>query len=248
MQTVNTVKTAKDRDIESITREGKTYYVCCICGRLSTRKVKSHGHVYCNKHYKQVRKYGRTLDCNPRTTYDRNECHINGDITYIDIYDKRQNVIAQAIIDTEDLPRVRYVKWKLSAGGYAINTPKHKGGNIHMSRLVLDTDQMVDHINHDTLDNRKANLRVVTKSQNQMNSDYRGVTTRQDGRFYAHIKLRGKMLNLGVYVFQEEALYARWYAETQLFGEYRYPKPEPILPNDRKASIRSYVNRKVQRL
>lgn len=247
MRTINTVKTWPDHDAVSVKIDTKTYYVCSVCGRLSHYKIKAYGKVYCSKHYRQIKK-GKITDNNPRTAHDRNECHIEGKITYIDLYNKDMDIVGQAKIDTEDLNRVSYIKWKKSANGYAMNTPKYKDSDIHMSRVILDTDQMVDHINHDTLDNRKCNLRIVNKSQNQMNSPRTGVTSLDNGKFYAHIKLNGRMTNLGVYVFQDEAFYARWYAETILFGEYRYPKEEPTIPEDRKVSIRDYVGRKVQRL
>lgn len=226
--------------------EGK--YKCDFCGREMTRKIKAHGHIYCHKHYGQFKKYGRVLDSNPRTLFDKNEYHIDGDITYIDLYDKNCNVIAQTIIDTEDLELVKYTKWKLSGSGYAMNTPKFNGGNKHMSRVVLHTNEMVDHINHNTLDNRKCNLRVVTKSQNQMNSNHKGVHEMKNGKYYAYIKINQKHINLGTYVHEQEAYYARWYAETILFGEYRYEKEEPDIPDDRKIAIQEYVNKKVQRL
>ena len=47
MQILNRVKT-QTHDVEY--RDGKTYYRCCVCGRSLFRKIKSHGHVYCNKH------------------------------------------------------------------------------------------------------------------------------------------------------------------------------------------------------
>lgn len=223
-------------------------HVCEVCGKLSFKKLTADGMTVCNKHYRQFRKYGKFLDNNPRTIYDRNEYHIEGDITYIDLYDKRCYVIGQAIIDTEDLDKVKYTKWKLSDFGYVMNAPKFSGSNKYMSREILGVNEFVDHINHNTLDNRKCNLRPVTKSQNQMNVNYKGVTTTSNNTFYAHIKINQKMINLGVYVCEEEALYARWYAETILFGDYRYQNPEPNLPEDRKVSIRQYVDRKVQRL
>lgn len=212
------------------------------------RKIKSNGYIFCLKHYKQYKKYGKVLDDNPRTIFDKNELHICGNITYIDLYDKNCEVIAQAIIDTEDIDKVKYTKWKLSASGYAMNTPKFKGSDKHMSRAILGVDEFVDHINHNTLDNRKENLRVVTKSQNQMNSNYKGVSKREDGRFYAYIKLNQKMINLGVYIYEEEALFARWYAETLIFKEYRYPKEKPQILHSRETQIIEYVEEKVQRL
>lgn len=221
---------------------------CDFCGRKTFHKIKSHGHIFCTKHYNQFKKYGKVLDNNPRTLMDKNEYHIVGKITYIDLYDKSCNVIAQAIIDTEDLDKVKYTKWKLSGSGYAMNTPKYSGGSKHMSREILQTDQFVDHINHNTLDNRKENLRIVTKSQNQMNNDYKGVSIMKSGKYYAYIKINQKMINLGHYVFKEEALFARWYAETILFKEYRYPKEKPFILKDREKEIKDYVNKKVQRL
>lgn len=221
---------------------------CDICGRELTKKIKSHGYVLCNKHYKQYKKYGRFLDNNPRTICDRNELHIFNDITYIDLYDQQYNIVAQAIIDTDDIDKIKYTKWRLSASGYVMNTPKFKGGNKHLSRVILGTAEFVDHINHNTLDNRKENLRIVTKSQNQMNVDYKGVSKTKSDKYYAYIKINQKMINLGVYVFEQEAYFARWYAETLLFKEYQYPKEKPQILQDREKTIIEYVDRKVQRL
>lgn len=247
MKTINTVRTSNSKE-ESVVIDGKTYYICSVCGRMSFRKIKAYGKVYCPKHYRQNKKHGHPLDCNPRTPLDRNEIRIHGNIAEMDIYDVHSNIIATTIFDAEDVPRIRYIKWKLSNSGYIMNTPKFKGANQHLSRLIMQTDQFVDHRNHNPLDNRKENLRIVTKSQNQMNSNNKGVNTRQDGRFYAYIKKNQRMLNLGIYIDKEEALFARWYAEQLLFGEYAYPKEKPEILPDRESQLKQYVEKKVQRL
>jgi hypothetical protein len=244
MQILNRVKT-QTHDIEH--HDGKTYYRCSICGRQLFRKIKSHGKVYCNKHYNQVKRYGHAIDTNPRTTFDKNEIIVDSKIARVKLYDAQCNHIATAIIDSEDVNKIRYTKWKLSSSGYAANTPKFSGSNKHMHREILGTDQFVDHINHNTLDNRKSNLRIVTKAQNMMNSNFKGVSP-NGCKWYAHIKINQKMLNLGNYLDEEEALYARWYAEQVLFKEFAYPKPEPEILESRKSQIQEYVSRKVQRL
>lgn len=249
MQIINQIQTWPDKNAGRITtKNGKTMYVCRACGRLSFRKIQSQHAYWCHKHYMQIRKYRHVLDNNPRTITDRNEIRIDGATATMGLYDKHSVKIAETTFDAEDVPLVRFIKWKLSASGYVMNAPKFKSSNQHMSRLIMHTDQFVDHINHNTLDNRKQNLRIVTKSQNAMNTNSKGVTVRKDNRFYAHIKIHQKMLNLGIYVDKEEALYARWYAEQLLFKPYNYPKPEPELPRDRKVQIQTYVNQKVQRL
>lgn len=244
MQILNRVKT-QTHDIEH--HDGKTYYRCCVCGRQLFRKIKSYGKVYCNKHYNQLKKYGHAIDNNPRTPYDKNEIIVDGKVARVKLYDAQCNHVATAIIDAEDVNKIRYTKWKLSSSGYAANTPKFSGSNKHMHREILGTDQFVDHINHNTLDNRKCNLRIVTKAQNMMNSNFKGVSP-NGCKWYAHIRINQKMLNLGNYLDEEEALYARWYAEQVLFKEYAYPKPEPEILESRKSQIQEYVNHKVQRL
>lgn len=245
---INNVLVSKNKNTQFKNKKGQTMYVCSVCGRVMFRKIKAYGKIYCAKHYNQFKKYGHPIDENPLTTMDRNEIIVDGDIAYIVLRNKDCNIVGYAKIDSEDIGKVKYTKWKLASSGYVNNTPKYKGSSVHLSRIILGTDQFVDHINHDPLDNRKCNLRVITKSQNQMNSNYKGVTTRDDGKFYAHIKLNQKMLNLGVYVDEEEALFARWYAETILFGEYRYPKEKPVILSDREQQIKEYVDKKVQRL
>ena len=157
-------------------------------------------------------------------------------------------MVAQAIIDADDVDKVRFTKWRLKSGGqYVVNWSKHSGSTVFLHRRILNTNEFVDHINGNPLDNRKSNLRIVTKSQNQMNVNYKGVSLTKNGKFYAHIKINQRMINLGVYIDECDALYARWFAETILFCEYRFPKPEPELPERRKTEIREYVSNRIRK-
>lgn len=247
MKVINQVLTG-DKNKEQVKIDEKTYYVCAVCGRLSFHKIKAYGVNYCAKHYKQVKKFGKTIDSNPRCRKDKNEIRIDGDIAYIDLYDINSNVRATAIIDAEDVPKVRYSKWRLSHG-YVVTERKFAHQNDYLHRVVMKTSEFVDHINHNTLDNRRSNLRIITKSQNQMNSNYTGVSKTESNKYYAYIKINGKMLNLGLYIIKDEAYFARWYAETLLFKEYQYKgKQMPLIPGRRQMEIKEYVDRKVQRL
>lgn len=237
-----------DPNQKEVIINNKIYYPCAICGRLSYRKIKSNGLVFCQKHYNQFKKYGHAIDCNPRCKNDKNEIRIDKNIAYIDLYDVYGNKKTTAIVDADDVPKVRYSKWRISHG-YVITDRKFTNQVDYLHRIILGTNQFVDHINHNTMDNRKSNLRIVTKSQNQMNCNYLGVSVTPSNEYYAHIKINGKMLNLGKYIIKEEAYYARWYAETFLFGEYQYNKKQmPLIPEQRQNEIKDYVNRKVQRL
>ena len=79
------------------------------------------------------------------------------------------------IIDDEDFDLVNQYRWYYR-GGYAIG---HLGNQkqVILSRFLMGNPKgkMVDHINHDTLDNRRQNLRIATKFQNMQNQlKYRG--------------------------------------------------------------------------
>lgn len=78
-----------------------------------------------------------------------------------------------ALIDHEDLGKVSKFSWWISSDGYAYRRIDNK--TIRMHRVIMNaTDtQMIDHINRNKLDNRKANLRVCTQSQNMLNTNPR---------------------------------------------------------------------------
>lgn len=217
---------------------------CEVCGRLWRKKLIADGKIVCNKHYKQFRKFGKFMDQSPRTQRDKNTMTIDGDITYVDLYDRYYQIIAKAIIDTEDIDKIKNIKWRLNHNGYAIN---NSNTSMFMHRRILDVDTFVDHINGNRLDNRKCNLRVTNHSTNQMNTNHLGVYPKDD-KWMAKIKLNQKSLHLGVFAYKEEALYARWLAEQILFKEFAYKKEEPDILQSRKTEIEKLVKSKVQRL
>ncbi len=84
-----------------------------------------------------------------------------------------------ALVDDEDYEYLSQWKWfahwtKCTNSFYARRMEGKFPDRymVHMSRVVADTpdDMKCDHINHDTLDNQKHNLRNATISQNNMNS------------------------------------------------------------------------------
>lgn len=75
------------------------------------------------------------------------------------------------MIDAEDAERVANVAWRASkdSSGYwrvASSTPR-----TSLHRFVMNAPKglVVDHVRHDTLDNRKSQLRVVTVQENSLN-------------------------------------------------------------------------------
>lgn len=87
----------------------------------------------------------------------------------------------------------------------------------------------VDHINGNTLDNRKSNLRVCSRNENARNkktqsnnvSGYKGVCYRKDkGIYQARIWLNGTNRHLGFFINPEDAHNAYCVAAAEHFGEF----------------------------
>jgi len=102
-----------------------------------------------------------------------------------------------------------------------------------MHRLITDATpaNQVDHINMDTLDNRRCNLRVANKALNMRNrrkpnrkggssSQYKGVSRTKQGKWHAYINVDGKRHNLGYFVDEKEAAAVYDKAALRFFGEY----------------------------
>ncbi|MBB6677499.1 HNH endonuclease [Cohnella lubricantis] len=102
---------------------------------------------------------------------------------------------------------------------------------MHMHREVLNAPDgfEVDHINGNTLDNRKSNLRIVTHQRNMHNvsshgdssSQYRGVFwNKQKLKWTAQICLDGKRRHIGHFVNELDAARAYNQEAIRLFGQY----------------------------
>jgi hypothetical protein len=104
---------------------------------------------------------------------------------------------------------------------------------VRMHRIIMNAPKgmVVDHINHDTLDNRKVNLRVCTTAQNSMNkvkssnntSGYKGVCWHKgEGKWNARIKIHRKLIHLGSFICKEEAARSYNKASEKYHGEFGY--------------------------
>ena len=147
------------------------------------------------------------------------------------------------MVDAEDFDRVNEFKWQyLKVGtGYAQRKQHigYKDGKqiqkiILMHRFIMgveDSKVHVDHINHDTLDNRKSNLRLCTNSENSRNkivrkggsSKYKGVWKERGNLvrpFRSGIVLNQKRINLGRFAIEREAAIAYNKAALHYFGEF----------------------------
>jgi len=132
------------------------------------------------------------------------------------------------IVDEDDYEEVIGHGWCYS-GGYALARMNKKTVMLHRFILELSNeDGKVDHINHNGLDNRKCNLRVVSNSHNASNrapysskSKYKGVRPRNK-KWEAFITHNKKQRYLGVFSTEEDAARAYDYHASTLFGEFAY--------------------------
>lgn len=142
-----------------------------------------------------------------------------------------------AIVDLVDIDLLNN-KWR-DLSGYAdgYGTAKNKYAERFMHRIILsrklnrplDPSEFVDHINGDRSDNRRENLRVVTKQQNCSNcktyknnkSGYKGVTwSNGANKWRARIRVAKKEYHLGIFDTPEEAYAVYVEAAKKHFGEF----------------------------
>lgn len=123
------------------------------------------------------------------------------------------------IVDNKDYEYLTqwkwYAKWsKCTKSFYAVRHGKKKNNEQHflyMAREILGLkygdNRQADHINHNTLDNRNSNLRIVTLQQNHWNNkNPKGYYLHKASKKYlAHIGLNGKRIYLGLFRTTKEA-------------------------------------------
>lgn len=142
---------------------------------------------------------------------------------YVAIVDEKDKDLAELNWFVHKMRQLTYVRCAKSDAGFM-----HR---VIMERMrdgqKLEKGEYVDHINGDTLDNRRENLRVATRSQNQANrgkqknnkTGYKGVYKTRNG-FWSAIKYAKKSYYLGVFDTEEDAYKAYCEKAKELHGAF----------------------------
>lgn len=183
---------------------------------------KLYGITYCERHYRQLLRYGKILD---RTIVDLNKIEIKEDYCEMEVYNRQHQIVGMALFDKEDYDLVSKYSWHRTTKGYVRNA---KLGYLHnaITGFKFQSHKIqTDHINRNKMDCRKSNLRIVDHTENNINRDLqrnnksgcKGVSwdlNRQ--KWISRITRNHKEHFLGAFIILEDAISARRKAEKEL--------------------------------
>jgi len=152
----------------------------------------------------------------------KNKFKIKGEVIEIYVVSPKYG-LKTVLIDTEDLNLVSKYNWcvykKYKKNYLYCRSTKKPQIGLHRLIMSFPKDKVVDHINHNTLDNRKENLRVCINKQNLRNqkinknntSGVKGVSRKIqkiNGKIYKYwrseITYNNKLIHLGLFPYTEE--------------------------------------------
>lgn len=140
------------------------------------------------------------------------------DVIILRIYNVKLDNIRIHKTNSHSAPFIWYPEWR-------------KRGKIPLAGIIMqllpNQELVVDHINRNPFDNRRSNLRIITKLQNCYNKSprysyrYKGIHKRGN-KWKAHMVYRRKNVYIGYFNTAEEAARAYDTKAKELFGEFAY--------------------------
>ena len=128
---------------------------------------------------------------------------IKGNAVHIELRRRNQESL-WAIIDIDDLKKVVefdytwHAEWKKDINGYYASATKHlgiidgkqKSKSVYLHKFILNDESRIDidHINHNTLDNRKENLRMSKVFENSRCRKGKNINNQTGYRNVSYIK------------------------------------------------------------
>lgn len=245
---------------------------CEICGVSSLEKGvtrnKQFGMCLCDKHLGQMKRFGEVKDHNKRCVFDPNEIRLLDDYAEIDTYDQYGNVMITYKVDKEDIKLLEGRKWRTvykdkTMKPYLITGNQNTSVIDYFHRLVMEKpeEKEVDHINGDSSDNRKSNLRILEKTENQLNmkkkkdntSGIRGVSfDKKEQRWKIDFSYKKQRHYFKKWDKIEQAVYLRYLCEVTFQKSLRHTSNDELifehinkLSEEEKSDIKNYFESKI---
>lgn len=153
---------------------------------------------------------------NPKKRRFSNECFFeNGAVILKDMSGN------YCYLDLEDFEKIKKYYWSKNSLGYWRTQFNRKNIYLHQFLLNPPKEVVIDHIDLNKNNNKKENLRICSKAENNRNKKVVGVTFNCSwNKYIAQIVYNRKNYYLGGFELKSEAVFAYQYANSLLFGEY----------------------------
>ena len=160
----------QQRGSKPLTPLRQRHDVCTFPGCSDPHEAKG----YCSGHYSQLRG-GKSVreKISVKSAVEIRDGTAYVTLLGLDRSGRKGVQVGSACVDPQDVAMVSGYRWNSSAEGYAVSKANGRGVVMHRLILSVSPELEVDHQDGDRLNNRRSNLRVVTKAEQSQNKKVR---------------------------------------------------------------------------